>query len=102
MNTVILTSFIFVWEKSVENLSEVDVNEIMHQIEVVMSQAKADKAKARLGDFKGISNHCDLAKLMEYNKEKQNIEMEKVKDVRVSVLEKVSEPFSKDVIKKVY
>ena len=51
-----------------------DVQEIMHQIEAVMSKATTSKGKARFADFKGASDNRELAKLMEYNEEKQKIE----------------------------
>src|SRR5690625_1724791 len=66
--------------------NEVDVGEIMHQIEAVMSKATTSKGKARFAEFKGASDNSELAKLMEYNEEKQNVEMEKAKDARDSAL----------------
>lgn len=52
--------------------NEVDVREIMHQIEAVMSKATTSKGKARFTDFKGASNNSELAKLIEYNDKKRS------------------------------
>ena len=82
--------------------NEVDVNEIMHQIEAVMSKATTSKGKARFADFKGASGNSELAKLMEYNEEKQNVEMEKAKDARDGAIQDQNKHSSKNVINKAF
>src|SRR5699024_10480469 len=59
---------------------ETDVKEIMHQIETVMSNAKTSEGKARFADFEGASQGSELANLQDYNEDKKEEMMEKVKD----------------------
>lgn len=51
--------------------NEVDIGEIMHQIEAVMSKATTSKGKARFADFRGASEMKNLGKLQDYNADKK-------------------------------
>src|SRR5699024_4384242 len=81
---------------------ETDVKEIMHQIETVMSNAKTSEGKARFADFEGASQGSELAKLQDYNEDKKEAMIEKVKDFKESTIKALNKTSSIDVVNKAY
>ena len=81
---------------------ETDVKEVMHQIETVMSNAKTSEGKARFADFEGASQGSELAKLQDYNEDKKEAMIEKVKDFKESTIKALNKTSSIDVVNKAY
>lgn len=64
---------------------ETDVKAIMEEIEAAMGNAKASEGKARFADFEGASQMKELAKLQDYNEDKQEErqgEIEKARNIK--------------------
>src|SRR5699024_2228611 len=63
---------------------ETDVQAIMNEIETAMNNAKTSEGKARFADFEGASKMKELAKLQDYNKEKEDERKEDFEKAKVA------------------